>query len=129
MGGNALVKSEEIRSKGYTVRGIQVMLDLMSEEYNSLRSQFVTLENESHLRFQIGASKVGQNLRSQIATSNRKGGRRYLRYAFTEQGMAVLSMVHFGASLKDLGRKWFAFSRFDKDAFRLLERLEGEIGE
>jgi hypothetical protein len=39
------------------------------------------------------------------------------------------TVYHFGASLKDLGKKWFAFSRFDKDAFKLLERLEGEIGE
>jgi hypothetical protein len=30
---------------------------------------------------------------------------------------------HIGASLKDLGKKWFAFSKFDKDSFGLLERL------
>ena len=30
---------------------------------------------------------------------------------------------HIGASLKDLGKKWFAFSKFDKDSFELLERL------
>ncbi len=39
------------------------------------------------------------------------------------------TVYHFGASLKDLGKKWFAFSRFDKDAFRLLERVEGVVGE
>jgi len=33
------------------------------------------------------------------------------------------NVYHIGASLKDLGKKWFAFSRFDKEAFRLLERL------
>ena len=33
-------------------------------------------------------------------------------------------VYHFGASLKDLGKKWFAFSKFDKDAFRILERLK-----
>jgi hypothetical protein len=32
-------------------------------------------------------------------------------------------VYHFGASLKDLGRKWFAFSKFDKEAFTLLARL------
>ncbi len=32
-------------------------------------------------------------------------------------------VYHFGASLKDLGKKWFAFSRFDKDALNLLGRL------
>lgn len=34
-------------------------------------------------------------------------------------------VFHFGASLKDLGKKWFAFSKLEKDAFRLMERLEG----
>lgn len=33
-------------------------------------------------------------------------------------------VYHFGASLKDLGKKWFAFSKFDKEAFKLLDRLE-----
>lgn len=32
-------------------------------------------------------------------------------------------VYHFGASLKDLGRKWFAFSKFDKAAVKLLEKL------
>jgi hypothetical protein len=33
-------------------------------------------------------------------------------------------VYHFGASLKDLGKKWFAFSKFDKTAFKLIDRLE-----
>ncbi len=33
-------------------------------------------------------------------------------------------VYHFGASLKDLGKKWFAFSKLDKSAFGLLEKLE-----
>ncbi len=33
-------------------------------------------------------------------------------------------VYHFGASLKDLGKKWFAFSRMDKSAFELLESLK-----
>ncbi len=39
------------------------------------------------------------------------------------------TIYHFGASLKDLGKKWFAFSKFDKDAFKLLERLAGATSE
>lgn len=39
------------------------------------------------------------------------------------------TIYHFGASLKDLGKKWFAFSKFDKDAFKLLERLAGVVSE
>ncbi|NOY95120.1 MAG: ORF6N domain-containing protein, partial [Chlorobi bacterium] len=32
-------------------------------------------------------------------------------------------VYHFGASLKDLGKKWFAFSKFDKNALRILNKL------
>ena len=32
-------------------------------------------------------------------------------------------VFHFGASLKDLGKKWFAFSKFDKETFELLNKL------
>ena len=35
-------------------------------------------------------------------------------------------VFHFGASLKDLGKKWFAFSKLEKDAFNLMERLKGK---
>ena len=33
-------------------------------------------------------------------------------------------VYHIGASLKDLGKKWFAFSKFDIGSFGLLERLK-----
>lgn len=36
-------------------------------------------------------------------------------------------VYHFGASLKDLGKKWFAFSKFDKEAFTLFDRLENKV--
>jgi len=32
-------------------------------------------------------------------------------------------IYHFGASLKDLGKKWFAFSKFDRGALEVLGRL------
>ncbi len=34
-------------------------------------------------------------------------------------------LYHIGASLKDLGKKWFAFSKFDMESFDILKRLEG----
>ncbi len=36
------------------------------------------------------------------------------------------TIYHFGASLKDLGKKWFAFSKFDKEALAVLGRLGDE---
>jgi hypothetical protein len=35
-------------------------------------------------------------------------------------------VYHFGASLKDLGKKWFAFSKFEH-GFRFLEMIENEM--
>jgi len=32
-------------------------------------------------------------------------------------------VYHIGASLKDLGKKWFAFSKMDRDSLNILERL------
>ncbi len=34
------------------------------------------------------------------------------------------TIYHFGASLKDLGKKWFAFSKFDKTALEILNKLQ-----
>ena len=33
------------------------------------------------------------------------------------------AIYHIGASLKDLGEKWFAFSRFEEGAVQMLEKL------
>ena len=35
-------------------------------------------------------------------------------------------VYHIGASLKDLGKKWFAFSKFDISALEIFERLESK---
>jgi ORF6N domain len=56
------------------------MFQLTKEEYDGLSFQIETLEK-------------GQSLRSQFVTSNSRGGARYLPYAFTEQGVAMLSGV------------------------------------
>lgn len=34
------------------------------------------------------------------------------------------SVYHVGASLKDLGKKWFAFSKISLDAQEMIEKLE-----
>ena len=35
-----------------------------------------------------------------------------------------IDVYHIGASLKDLGKKWFAFSKFDINSFGLMDRLK-----
>ena len=73
---------------------IEFRFQLTNEDFANLssqvatsnsRSQFVTLKQEEN--------KQGLNLKSQTVTSSNHGGRRYLPYAFTEQGVAMLSAV------------------------------------
>ena len=59
---------------------------------NSPRSQIVTLNKGTNLRSQIATSSQEVSLKSQIVTSSH-GGVRYLPYAFTENGIAMLSSV------------------------------------
>jgi len=53
----------------------------------------LTAKDWEHLKCQIGISTSASTTRSQIVFSNRHGGRRALPYAFTEQGIAMLSSV------------------------------------
>ena len=96
-----IVQQETIERKIYLIRGIKVMLDSdLAELYgvetfnlnkavkrnlDRFPSDFMfqlTKDEAISLRFQIGMSKVSG-----------RGGRRYLPYAFTEQGVAMLSSV------------------------------------
>ena len=40
-----------------------------------------------------------------------------------------VTVYHIGASLKDLGKKWFAFSRMDKAALAMMERVNEVLKE
>ncbi len=112
MTSHELAITTDIQSKIHTLRGVQAMLDsdlaqlygtetkqlnravkrnierfpedfmfqLTEHEYKATRSQFLSLADHEDMRFQN-------------ATSSVHGGRRYLPYAFTEQGVAMLSVV------------------------------------
>lgn len=82
----------------HTVRGQQVILDYdlawMYGVETKVFNQAVKRNIErfpERFRFQL-TSEEFDDLRSQIVTSSH-GGRRYLPYAFTEQGVAMLSAV------------------------------------
>ncbi len=68
------------------------MFQLSKEEVESLRSQFATSNDISRSQFAT-LNDGSDNLKSQFATSNKRGGQRYLPYAFTENGVAMLSGV------------------------------------
>jgi ORF6N domain len=71
------------------------MFQLTAEEWEKVRSQTVTSSTVkgSNSSQAVMSSKAIESLRSQTVISNGKGGRRYMPYAFTEQGIAMLSSV------------------------------------
>ena len=68
----------------------EFMFQLTKEEFENLKSQIATSNGENS-KFQFTTSNE-QNLKFQFGTS-RWGGKRKLPYAFTEQGVAMLSGV------------------------------------
>jgi ORF6N domain len=98
---------------------------LQREEFDRLRSQIVT-------------SSAGQSaLRSQFVTSKKgRGGRRYLPYAFTEQGVAMLSSVLRSARAVEVNiaimRTFVQLRRLmdtNRDLARKIEALENKYDE
>jgi hypothetical protein len=65
------------------------MFQLTKAEYEASRSQIVTLSSRSTSPAKVGAA----SLRSQFVTLKRGQHLKYLPYAFTEQGVAMLSSV------------------------------------
>ena len=100
------ISNEEIKNLIYTIRGKQVMLDsdvamlyhyetkninkAVKRNIERFPEEFcfqLTDEEMKILRFQIGTSK------DNIILKEPRGGRRYLPYVFTEQGIAMLAGV------------------------------------
>jgi len=97
---------------------------LSSAEYDNLKSQIVT------------SSAGGANLRSQIVTSSSHGGRRRPPYAFTEQGVAMLSSVLRSARAVEVNiaimRTFVQLRRLmdtNRDLARKIEALEEKYDE
>ena len=94
----SLTPEENIESMILLIRGMKVLLDedlAKMYEVPTWRLNEQVKRNikrfPSDFMFQL-TKKEAESLRSQIAISNR-GGRRYLPYTFSEQGVAMLSSV------------------------------------
>jgi len=102
---------------------------LTDDELAALRSQFVISKSPT--------SQASSRLRSQIVTSNTgRGGRRYLPYAFTEQGVAMLSSVLRSARAVEVNiaimRTFVQLRRLmdsNRDLARKIESLEKKYDE
>ena len=97
-----IVDNREIQNMIYTIRDKQVMIDsdlatLYQVTTKRLNEQVRRNKNRfpSEFMFRLTAEEY-EYLRSHFATSsedNAHGGRRYMPYVFTEQGIAMLSAV------------------------------------
>ena len=88
-----------LQSKIHTIRNVQVMLDYdLAALYEVSTKQLNLAVKRNSERFpddfmfQLTLEEWNA-LRFQIETSNTRGGRRYAPYAFTEQGLAMLSGI------------------------------------
>ena len=95
-----LIPDEIIINKIHVIHGVKVMLDkdlaamyeIETKRFNEAVKRNLERFPEDFM-FQLTKEEYN-SLRSQIATSNvGRGGQRYLPYAFTEQGVAMLSGV------------------------------------
>ena len=93
-----------IQNKIYEIRGVRVMLDFdLAELYQvetkrlkeAVRRNWKRFEGDDFM-FEVTESEYNSliiSLRSQIASSNERGGRRHMPFAFTEQEVAMLASV------------------------------------
>lgn len=70
----------------------EFMFQLNDSEWESLRYQIGT-SDKTPLRYQNGTSNKDSLMLQFVTSKSKKGGRRYSPYAFTEQGVAMLSGV------------------------------------
>ena len=108
---NDIVNKEEIKIENliYEIRGKQVMLDSdlarLYECTNGTKDINKAVKRNSerfpeNFMFKL-TNEEWSALRFQIGTSNKKGGRRYKPFVFTEQGVAMLSsIIHTDVAIK-----------------------------
>ena len=88
-----------IQSKIYEIRGQKVMLDFdLAAMYNVETKRLKEAVRRNIRRFPVDfmfelTNEEYNFLRTQFATSKGRGGTRYMPFAFTEQGVAMLSSV------------------------------------
>ena len=114
---------------------------LVSDLVRSAKKSIVLIDNyvddtvltlfskrRKHVRLLILTNRISKQLKLDVGKFNAQYPPAELR-AFNKAHDRFLiidhaTVYHFGASLKDLGKKWFAFSKMDKSALGLLGNIE-----
>lgn len=93
-----IIPEENIQNLIYSIRGMRVMFDSdLASLYGVPTHRLNEQVKRNHFRFPADfmfqlTEEEWRELRSHFAIS-KKGGRRYMPYVFTEQGVAMLSSV------------------------------------
>jgi len=90
---------EKIQTKIYEIRGQKVILDFDLAELYDTETKYLKRSVKVNIKrfppdfmFELSKSEW-ETLRCNFSTSNNRGGTRYLPFAFTEQGVAMLSGI------------------------------------
>ncbi|MCC6287087.1 MAG: ORF6N domain-containing protein [Chitinophagaceae bacterium] len=88
-----------IHSRIYDIRGQKAMLDLDLAMLYEIETKYLKRAVRQNAKrfpadfmFELTKDEF-EHLRCRLSTSNQRGGNRYLPFAFTEQGIAMLSSV------------------------------------
>ena len=135
---NELLHTEDaIKSKILNIRGQQVMIDRDLAELYGVETKRLNEQVKRNIErfpedfmFQLDDIESESFLRSQFATSKeeQRGGRRYNPYAFTEQGVAMLSSVLRSPQAVEVNitimRAFVAMRHFLASNAQIFERLD-----
>lgn len=133
---------DSIKSKIYIVREKQVILDSDLAKYYKIETKVLIQSVKRNLKrfpenfmFQLTDEEFSL-LRSQIVTSNKRGGRRYNPYAFTEHGVAMLSGLLNSPNAIEINIKIIEsfvsmrhYLNENKDIYKTLNRINNKVEE
>ncbi len=136
MGENELIKVDDIKSRIFTIRGMQVMLDSDLAELYGVETKRLNEQVRRNIdrfpdefSFVLSRSEYGF-LRSHFATLEKGQGKhkKYLPRVFSEHGVMMLANVlKSDASVKmsiNIIKAFVAMRRYFKDTYEIFEKFE-----
>ncbi|HAQ61533.1 TPA: DNA-binding protein [Candidatus Delongbacteria bacterium] len=142
---DALESKERIPEQGIFFEG-QVFdaYKFVSDLFRSAKRSIVIIDNYIDDTVLVHLTKVNSSVKVKILTKSISEQFRLDMKKFSEQYFSIEAEViknthdrfiiidgeivyHFGASLKDLGKKLFGFSKFDKSSMKLLDKIGENI--
>ena len=106
MTGNELIINNEIQSRIYTIRGVQVILDKDLAKFYSVETRVLNQAVKRNIErfpegfmFQLDEYETDNLISQSVMSSSGHGGMRKLPYVFTEQGVAMRRFIATNAQI------------------------------